>query len=389
LERPAIARLTTILCGLPAVPESSTGGGVLLLELLAFLASRGRVAAVVPVNDATQPLLAACAGHPDLAGIEWHGLTESRTPGFLGYVERLGGQLPSDAAKVATAENHVTLERLRETFEPTVELAVSSWALAAYRGQTIPHDARLFMINVDPEIVRYDGPSLKRRLACMIDRPKVARLCRRALAQAGHVGAISAADVPALNRMGGRQDVAYVPPLMRPKPIDRSRTEPHSVLITTNFTYSPNVTSLEWFFRDVWPYVDAQARLTVTGQDDGGRLATLCQRQPRTAYAGCVSPQELDDLFAHTAVAVNPTRLGSGFQIKLLDALARGVPIVSTAFSNTIGPAVAASDDPRTMAELINARLIPGSVAAYDYAAFHRAAIASWDRFLFGGSISA
>jgi glycosyltransferase involved in cell wall biosynthesis len=102
-----------------------------------------------------------------------------------------------------------------------------------------------------------------------------------------------------------------------------------------------------------------------------------------------VSPQELDDLFAHTAVAVNPTRLGSGFQIKLLDALARGVPIVSTAFSNTIGPAVAASDDPRTMAELINARLIPGSVAAYDYAAFHRAAIAAWDRFLFGGSISA
>jgi hypothetical protein len=384
LERPAIARLTTILCVLPPVPESSTGGGVLLLELLAFLASRGRVAAVVPVNDATQPLLAACAGHPDLAGIEWHGLTESRTPGFLGYVERLGGQLPSDAAKVATAENHVTLERLRKTFEPTVELAVSSWALAAYRGQKLPHDARLFMINVDPEIVRYDGPSLKRWLACMIDRPKVDRLCRTALATAGHVGAISAADVPTLNRMGGRQDVAYMPPLMRPRLADRSHVDPGTLLITTNFTYSPNVTSLEWFFRECWPHVSEQARLTVTGKDDNDRLARLCRSQPRTTYAGCLPPAELDDAFARTAVAVNPTRLGSGFQIKLLDALARGVPVVSTAFSNTIGPAIPSSDNPRELAALINARLSPGSEPAFDYAAFHDAALAAWDRFLFG-----
>ena len=377
------------LCVLPAVPEQTTGGGLLLHELLAFLKTRGPVAAVMPVSEAITSAPRAAAAHDDLAGIEWHRLRELRVPGLFGYVTRVLASIPSDASKVATAANHDRLERVRRGFRPTVELAVSSWALAAYEGLWFPPTTRLFMINVDPEIVRYDGPSLKRRLACLIDRPKVDRLCRRALSMAAQVGAISAADVPALNRMGERNDVAYVPPLMRPKPIDRSRAEPHSVLITTNFTYSPNVTSLEWFFREVWPHVDDRARLTVTGQDDGGRLATLCQRQPRAAYAGCVSSQELDDLFAHTALAVNPTRLGSGFQIKLLDALARGVPIVSTAFSNTIGPAVAASDDPRTMAELINARLIPGSVAAYDYAAFHRAAIAAWDRFLFGGSISA
>lgn len=374
-----------ILCVLPAVPELHAGGGVLLHELLVYLASRGRAAAVVPINAATQPVLEACTRHPDLAEIEWHGLPERRTPGLSGYVERLAGRLPSDAAKVATTENQATLERLRKTFEPTVELAVSSWTLAAYREQQLTGDARLFMINVDPEIVRYDGPSLKRRLACLIDRPKVARLCERALATAARVGAISAADVPALNRMGNRQDVAYVPPLMRPRPVDRSRAERGTVLITTNFTYSQNVTSLKWFFRECWPHVSDQARLTVTGKDDNDRLAGLCRSQPHTTYAGCLSTQDLDAAFARTAVAVNPTRLGSGFQIKLLDAIARGVPIVSTEFSNKIGPAIPSSDDPRTLAALINARLTPGSEPAFDYAAFHASAVAAWDQFLFGG----
>lgn len=385
MEGPAIARLTKILCVLPAVPELHTGGGVLLHELLAFLASRGCVAAVVPINAATQPVLEACTVHPDLAEIEWHGLPECRTPGLRGYVERLAGRLPSDAAKVATAENQATLERLRKTFEPTVELAVSSWTLAAYREQRLTRDALLFMINVDPEIVRYDGPSLKRRIACMIDRPRVSRLCEQALATAARVGAISAADVPALNCMGNRHDVAYVPPLMRPRPVDRSHAQPGTVLITTNFTYSQNVTSLEWFFRECWPHVSEQARLTVTGRDENDRLARLCHSQPHTTYAGCLAPAELDDAFARTAVAVNPTRLGSGFQIKLLDALARGVPIVSTTFSNTIGPAIASSADPLELAALINARLTPGSEPAFDYATFHETALAAWAQFLFGG----
>lgn len=373
------------LCVLPAVPERRTGGGALLHELVAFLASRGRVAVAVPVSNAMQAALAACAREPDLADVEWHGLPERRTPGLRGYLERLAGSLPSDAAKVATAGNQAALERLRDAFRPTVELSVSSWTLAAYRGLGFPADVRLFMINVDPEIVRPDSPSLKRRLACMIDRPKVDRLCRRALASAASVGAISAADVPALNRMGNRRDVAYVPPLMRARPVDRSHAEAGTVLITTNFTYSPNVVSLEWFFRECWPRVSERARLTVTGRDDNGRLAALCRSQPRTAYADCLPLAELDDVFARTAVAVNPTRLGSGFQIKLLDALARGVPIVSTAFSNKIGPAIASSDDPRDLAALINARLDPGSVPPFDYAAFHETALAAWDRFLFGG----
>ena len=141
--------------------------------------------------------------------------------------------------------NQMVVSDVRQDFRPTTELVISSPAAAPYPRLELPSKARLYMVNVDPDIIRYDGPSIKRRVAAMVERPKVERLCRHVLRGAGRIGAISAADVPALNRMGRREDVAYIPPLMRPQPLDRSRVEPHTVLITTNFTYPQNVASLE------------------------------------------------------------------------------------------------------------------------------------------------
>ena len=98
---------------------------------------------------------------------------------------------------------------------------------------------------------------------------------------------------------------------------------------------------------------------------------------------GLLGPAELDAAFARTAVAVNPTLSGSGFQVKLLDAIARGVPIVSTAWSNKLGPAIPSSDDPRELARLITERLIPAASPPFDYATFHASAVAAWTAFLF------
>ena len=375
----------SILCVLPSIPERRTGGGILLFEVLAHLATRGRVAAVLPVMPHVAPEWDEARHDPALAAVEWHPLEPHRVPGLGGYARRILSPVSAEVAKFAVEDNRRTLAAARRILRPDTELAISTWALAPYPDLALPRDVRLYMVNVDPDIVRYDGPSLKRRIASLVERPKIARLCRRALAQAGRVGSISAADVPALNRMGGRTDVAHVPPLMRPRPVDRTQAEPGRVLVTTNFTYSQNATSLEWFFRECWPHVDPRAELTVTGKDENGRLAALCRGQPRTTYAGCLDAPALDAAFARAAVAVNPTRLGSGFQIKLLDALARDVPVVSTAFSNKLGPAVPSSDDPRTMAALIDARLTPGG-SPVDYAAFHAQAVAAWDRFLFGGA---
>jgi glycosyltransferase involved in cell wall biosynthesis len=389
-----------ILVVLPGLPEQRTGGGIMLYELLAWLVahvaptsgSAGQIAVVVPVPDARRGELATLQADPALRGVCWHPLTEHRTPGLRGQLQRACGRLPADMAKLATPANAAVLEAARASLQPTVELAVSSWALAAYRGQSFAPGTRLFMVNVDPDIVRHDGPWLHRgrpdadaiirKLACAIDRPKVRRMCRRALATAARVGAVSPADIAPLDRLGGRSDTVYLPPLMRPRPLDRSAVEPGTVLLTSNFAYQPNVTSLAWLLREVWPHVDPRARLTVAGADPRGAGARLCARNDRVCHVGLLSPAELDAAFARTTVAVNPTRTGSGFQVKLLDALARGVPIVSTAWSNKLGPAIPASDDPHEFARLINERLTPATTPPFDYAAFHAQATAAWEAFL-------
>lgn len=392
-----------ILSVLPGAPEQGSGGGIVLYELVVWLAHRagptGEIAVAMPISPERQPQLKALQQDPLLQRVTWHPLAERRLPGVAGQLRRMLGTLPADMAKVATPENLARLEAVREALRPNVELAVSSWALAAYRGQALPEGSRLFMVNVDHEIVRQAMPAvfsaravgraLVRKLACAVDRPKVLALSRRALATAGRVGAISPTDIPTLNAIGGRTDVASVPPLMRPRLLDRSAAVPGSVLITTNFSYSPNVGSLAWFLRDVWPRVSPSARLTVAGIDEGGQLAALCRAHARVAYVGWLESKRLDDAFSKTAVAVNPTRTGSGFQVKLLDAIARGVPVVSTAWSNKLGPAIPSSDNAAELAALINARLEPGSTPPFDYAVFYRDATAAWDRFLFDGSIPA
>jgi glycosyltransferase involved in cell wall biosynthesis len=375
--------LRSIMCVLPAVPSPNTGGGTLLYEVLAYLRSRGSVHAVVPVATHLHEEYEALQRDSVLHGVEWHALARPTSRGALARLATVLSPLPGDVHKFATSENQRLVRELRARCRPDVELLIASKAAAAFERARLPDGVRVYMMDVDPAIVRYDGPSLKRRLATVIERPKVDRLCRRVLAAAARVGSISPLDVPILNRLGRRGDVTYVPPLMRPRFLERA-VESGRVLITTNFTYPPNVQSLTWFFRECWPHVDPSAQLTVTGKDEGGLLAALCTRSPRVNYTGCVSAAELDAIYARSAVAVNPTLSGSGFQIKLLDAIARGVPIVSTTFSNRLGDAIPSSDDPQELAGLINCRLKPDAAESFDYRRFYADATNAWDEFLFG-----
>lgn len=370
---------------LPAVPDRDTGGGVLLYETLAFLRGCGELHAVVPVGNHLRDAYEAIAAQPDLHGIRWHALRERAGHGFVPRMRRLLSPNPAEVFKFATPENREVLANARRECSPTTEVMIATRAAASYPRVTPHQGARLYMMDIDPKIMPLDGPSFIRRVVNRMEYRKVDRLCGHVLRTAARVGSISAKDVAELNRMGGRSDVRHVPPVMRPRPGTRHDVELGHVLITTNFSYPPNRDALEWFLRDCWPHVDRVARLTITGIDGDGRLQRLCGEHPRVAYAGCLPRNELDALFERAALAVNPTRSGSGFQIKLLDALARGTPVVSTEFSNRVGPMIPSSDDPRHLAELINERLVPNSGPPFDYAAFHRDAIMAWEAFLFGG----
>ncbi|MGB8853829.1 MAG: glycosyltransferase [Pirellulales bacterium] len=356
---------------------------MLIYETLVYLLTRGTVRVCLPVARHLQDAFVSLRSDPALAAVRWHPFEENASASRITRGLRVLAPAPVEVQKFLTPANLSLLSDARRLFNPSAELLISSRVIAACSQSALPANVRLYMLDIDPRIIRYDGPSWPKRLATAIERLKVDRLCRKALAYAGRVGAISQADVPELNRMRKRDDVRHVPPLMRPQPADRQNVDKGHVLITTNFGYQPNVAALRWFLQMCWPHVDSRASLTVTGIDVGDSLKRLCEAHERVTYAGCLPRPQLDAMYGRVSLAVNPTRSGSGFQIKLLDALARGVPIVSTAFSNRVGAAIASSDDPVELARLINARLIPGATPTFDYTAFYETAIRSWDSFLF------
>jgi len=107
--------------------------------------------------------------------------------------------------------------------------------------------------------------------------------------------------------------------------------EPFTMLFVGSFRHEPNRAALDWFVHDVLPLIVAReplARLAVAGSDP----------PPTHAYADYAAHLEMlgevadiREPLARYAVFVCPVLSGSGVRVKLLEAFAAGIPVVSTA----------------------------------------------------------
>lgn len=126
-----------------------------------------------------------------------------------------------------------------------------------------------------------------------------------------------------------------------------------AVVFSGNFAYAPNQLGLKWFLAEVWPKVieeEPELRLRLVGKEvecapAGGRNVDR------------VGPVE--DAVAEIArarVAVAPIRSGSGTRLKILEAFAAGVPVVSTGLGAEglrLRGEVVVADEGRAFAEAI------------------------------------
>jgi glycosyltransferase involved in cell wall biosynthesis len=93
--------------------------------------------------------------------------------------------------------------------------------------------------------------------------------------------------------------------------------------------YVPNRDGVLWFVREVLPILETlrpevEVRLIGEASDDVRALG----HDPRVRVDGYV--EDLDRALAQAAVAIVPLRMGSGTRLKVLEAFARGLPVVST-----------------------------------------------------------
>ncbi len=108
---------------------------------------------------------------------------------------------------------------------------------------------------------------------------------------------------------------------------------PHSKSILTFGTMSwpPNVDSVIHFAKNIYPRITElvpNAQFMIIGSNPTPEVRSLADEDPSITVTGYV-----DDLWPYAreaAVFVVPLRIGSGMRVKILDAMALGLPIVTT-----------------------------------------------------------
>lgn len=133
--------------------------------------------------------------------------------------------------------------------------------------------------------------------------------------------------------------------------------EASTMLFLGSFRHTPNQTALAWFTRKVLPRVverRPEARLVVVGSDPPPRygLPSLAAIELR----GFV--EDIREPLSRYAVFVCPILSGSGVRVKLLEAFAAGIPVVSTGMGaeglgRHDGEFCALANDPEGFAERI------------------------------------
>jgi glycosyltransferase involved in cell wall biosynthesis len=159
---------------------------------------------------------------------------------------------------------------------------------------------------------------------------------------------------------------------------------PRTILFLGSFRHVPNQVALDWFTREVLPLILEKlpdARLLVAGSDPPPRHAFP---DPANAIDLLGFVDDIQPLFATSAVFICPIRSGSGVRVKLLEAFASGIPVVSTTLgaeglARKNGEFCALADDPRAFAASL-IRVLEDSAYAVEMAARARREVEmNWD----------
>lgn len=108
----------------------------------------------------------------------------------------------------------------------------------------------------------------------------------------------------------------------------RDAPEPNTLIFTGSFHYRPNHQAMVWFLREVYPLIRARVpgvHLTITG-DSAGLPLPSTEGVTQTGFVDDIRP-----LLARSWVSVAPLHVGGGTRLKILEAMAIGTPVVSTA----------------------------------------------------------
>jgi glycosyltransferase involved in cell wall biosynthesis len=136
-------------------------------------------------------------------------------------------------------------------------------------------------------------------------------------------------DIRLLRRCGLRRPCAVLDPLIDPSPEALISERSNKVIFAAAFARGPNAEGATWFLRKVWPGVlRSFPGATVVLAGSGSAEALAACPAPGASATGYLP--DLKAAYTGCAVAVAPLLRGAGLKFKVPQALAYGLPVVTT-----------------------------------------------------------
>lgn len=127
------------------------------------------------------------------------------------------------------------------------------------------------------------------------------------------------------------------------------------LLYVGNLAWEPNCVGLHWFLERIWPQLKQahpDIKLDIAGRGADAKLCQLAAEDEGIALHGFV--ENLEPLYRKARISVAPLTFGAGMKVKVLSAMARGLPVVTTevgaeGISASHGQHMMINNDPEAM----------------------------------------
>lgn len=257
----------------------------------------------------------------------------SRLSLAAGLVANLPSPLPFVAAKYDTKQMRAAIaaasaRRVDLLHLDMLPLAVYLDALPGVPTVLVDHNVEHILLER-----RADTESGPARLFWRVQARRLKRFEAGAVSRATRVIAVSDVDASVLRALSPGAEVRTVANGVDTgyfRPSDEPE-RPDEIVFVGAMTHQPNVDSVRFFCESVWPAIRAarpDARFVVIGAHPPDSVRAY-GRLPGVSIEGQVP--DIRPYVSRAAVYVVPLRVGGGTRLKILDAMAMGKAIVSTA----------------------------------------------------------
>lgn len=143
------------------------------------------------------------------------------------------------------------------------------------------------------------------------------------------IACISTTDQDLLQKAGIEIPMTTIPVSMELPALQESVAVPTDFFYLASMNWRPNIEAVDWLIGEIFPAIlqkIPQARLHLAGSFMSEKLLKLSHPQI-TVHGQVTDPKQF--MAAH-GILLSPLKSGSGVRIKVLEALALGIPVIST-----------------------------------------------------------